>query len=206
MKGRKPYSIVGYKIYFLIRPIFKYIFRIEVEGLENIPKDKGCIIAANHRSYLDPPVLNTVAPKPFIFLAKKELFDIPIFSWFITKAGALPLYRGRQNLKTIKRAIELINEDYCVAIFPEGGRMPPKKFGKAHSGVGLLVAKTKAPVIPTKIEGTDDVLPIDAKFPKLCKYKIKVKFGKPLDFSKLEDTKENHQLIANKIMETIKSL
>ncbi len=206
MENKKPYSIIGYKVYFFIRPIFRFIFRIEVEGLENIPTDRGCIVAANHRSYLDPPVLNTVAPKPFIFLAKKELFDVPVLSWIITKAGALPLYRGRQNLRTIKRAIELINKNYCIAIFPEGGRMPPKKFGKAHSGVGLLVAKTKAPVIPTKIEGTDDVLPIGAKFPKLFKHKIKIKFGKPLDFSNFEDTKENHQLIANTILEAIKNL
>jgi len=204
--SEKPYSEFGYKLYYLAKPILERLFRIEVEGIENIPKNEGVIIAANHRSYLDPPVLNLVSPKPIIFLAKYDLFKVPLLSWLIKKAGAMPLYGNRKDIKTLKRAIEYLREGYYIGIFPEGTRMEPKKFGKAHSGVGLIAIKSKAKVVPTYLDGTDDVLPVGKSFPTLFKYKIKVKFGKPIDFSDWEDTKENHQKVANIIMENIKAL
>ncbi len=205
-KNKKPYSEIGYKIFFAVRPIFKALLRIETEGLENIPTNEGIIIAANHRSYLDPPVLNIVSPRPIIFLAKYDLFKIPVLNWIIKKAGAMPLYGGRKDIKTLKKAIEYLKEGYPIGIFPEGTRMRPKTFGKAHSGVGLLAVKSKVKVIPTYIDGTDDVMPVGSSFPKLFKHKIKIKFGKPLDFSNWEDTKDSHQEIANIIMDKIKEL
>jgi len=202
----KPYSELGYKLFYLFRPLFKVPLRLKVEGIENIPKDRGCIIAANHRSYLDPPVLNLASPRPIIFLAKYDLFKIPILNWIITKAGAMPLYGNRKDIKTLKKAIEYLKNGYCVGIFPEGTRMKPKTFGKAHSGVGLLAIKSKVPVIPAYIENTDEVLPVGSSLPKLFIKSVKVKFGKPIDFSNYEDTKENHQIVANKVFEEIKKL
>jgi len=202
----KPYSEIGYKIFFAVRPLLRALLRVETKGIENIPIDEGVIIAANHRSYLDPPVLNMVAPKPIIFLAKYDLFQIPLLRWIIKKAGAMPLYSNRKDIKTLKKAIEYLKEGYHIGIFPEGTRMRPKTFGKAHSGVGLIAIKSKVKVIPTYIDGTDDVMPVGSSFPKLFKHKIKIKFGEPLDFSNWEDTKENHQKVANIIMEKIKEL
>jgi len=202
----KPYSEIGYKIFFALKPIFKGLLRLEAEGLENLPKDTGVIIAANHRSYLDPPVLNIVSPRPIIFLAKYDLFKVPLLSWLIKKAGAMPLYGNRKDVKTLKKAIDYLKAGYYVGIFPEGTRMRPKQFGKAHSGVGLLAVKSGAKVVPTYIDGTDDVMPVGKSIPALFKHKIKVKFGEPMDFSDWEDTKENHQKIANIIMDKIKEL
>ena len=205
-KQEKPYSEFGYKLFYFFKPFFKLPLRLKVKGLENIPLNKGCIIAANHRSYLDPPVLNLASPRPIIFLAKYDLFKIPILNWIITKAGAMPLYGGRKDLKTLKKAIEYLKEGYCIGIFPEGTRMKPNTFGKAHNGVGLLALKSKVPVIPTYIHNTDKVLPVGSGFPKLFLHSVNVEFGKPLDFSNWEDKKENYQKIADIILYEIKNL
>ncbi|NPA13064.1 MAG: 1-acyl-sn-glycerol-3-phosphate acyltransferase [Aquificae bacterium] len=197
------YSEIGYKIWFKVRPLIRKILNVKAEGVENIPMDTGCIIAANHRSHLDPLVLNLVSPRPILFMAKEELFKVPLLSWLIKKAGAFPVSRGGRDIKALKTAINLIKKHkQCVGIFPEGGRMEPGKFGKPLSGVGLLVSKTNAPVVPARIEGTDIVFPVNAKIPKIRKSPITIKFGKAVNF----DRNKDYQQIANEIMEIIRGL
>lgn len=198
------YSKLGYEIFFKIRPVFKKLLKINVEGLENIPLNGGCIIASNHRSNLDPFVLNTISTRPIFFMAKEELFKIPILGWAIKKAGAIPVKRNRRDIAALKKAAQLLKEGYCIGIFPEGHRAKPKEFRKPQSGVGLLVAKTNVPVVPVRIEGTDDVFPVGSSFPKLFKYPINVKIGKALHINDVES--KEYQEIANYIMENIKSL
>ena len=202
MKNNLAYSKKGYQIWFKVRGIFEKILKIRVEGIENIPLDRGCILASNHRSNLDPLVLNTISPRPILFMAKQELFKAPVLGWLIKKAGAIPVKRDRRDIGALKRAIELVNEGYCVGIFPEGSRALPGQFRKPQSGVGLLVAKTDADVIPIKIEGTDIVYPVGAKFPIPGKSIIHVKVGKPIKINKNMDYKE----ISQYIMENIKQL
>jgi 1-acyl-sn-glycerol-3-phosphate acyltransferase len=96
MEKNKHYSELGYKIWFKLKPLVRGILRIKVEGLENFPDKSGFIIAANHRSHLDPPVLNTISPFPVMFMAKEELFKIPMLGKFIEKAGAIPVERGKR--------------------------------------------------------------------------------------------------------------
>ncbi len=196
------YSKFGYKLWFLIRPIFRLIFRISAEGIENVPREGGCILAANHRSNLDPFVLNTISPRPIFFMAKHELFKIPILSWIIRKAGAIPVKRTTRDIGALKKAIELVNNGYCIGIFPEGTRAKPGQFRKPQSGVGLLVSKTSGEVVPVRIEGTDLVMPVGSSFPKIWKSPIKIKFGKPLKIDKNKEYME----IAEYIMEEIKKL
>lgn len=202
MKEILPYSEIGYKIFFKIRPIFKKFLRINVIGVENIPLSGGCIIAANHRSHLDPPVLNIISPRPIIFLAKKELFDIPILSFIIKKSGAIPVKRDKSDISTIKAAINLLKKGYVLGIFPEGTRAKPGEFRKPQLGIGYLIEKAKVPVIPVLIEGTDKVLPVKSKFPKLFRYNIDVKIGEPIHFEGLT----SYEHIAEKVMHEIKKL
>ncbi len=198
------YSKFGYEIFFKVRPVFKKFLKINVEGIENIPLEGGCIIASNHRSNLDPFVLNTVSTRPIFFMAKEELFKIPVLGWIIKKAGAIPVKRNKRDIAALKKAAQLLKEGYCIGIFPEGHRAKPKQFRKPQSGVGLLVAKTKVPVIPVRIEGTDDVFPVGSSFPKLFKYPINVKIGKPIVIDNIEG--KEYQEISNYIMEKIKTL
>lgn len=199
---KKPYSELGYKIWFKIKPFAKLLFRLKVEGAENFPKEGGFIIAANHRSYLDPPIINTISPFPVIFMAKEDLFKVPILGSIITKAGAIPVERGRKGVKSLIKAIDFLKKGYVIGIFPEGTRAAPGKFLKPQPGIGLLIEKTKVPVVPVRIEGADKVLSRDSKFPKFLVYPIKVKVGKPIKF---EDNL-SHEEMAKIIMEKIKAL
>ncbi len=198
------YSQKGYEIFYKIRPVFKKLLRIHVEGIENIPLNGGCILAANHRSNLDPFVLNTISPRPIFFMAKEELFKIPVLNWIIKKAGAIPVKRNKRDISALKKASKALKEGFCVGIFPEGHRAKPKEFRKPQSGVGLLVAKNKVPVVPVRIEGTDDIFPVGSRFPKILIYPIHIKIGKPIFFDKFDDM--DYQDIANLVMEEIKKL
>ncbi|WP_297890095.1 lysophospholipid acyltransferase family protein [Sulfurihydrogenibium sp.] len=202
MNKNLPYSEIGYRLFFKTKPIIKKILRINVEGVENIPLEGGCILASNHRSHLDPPVINTISPRPVIFLAKKELFEVPVLGWFIKKAGAIPVKRDSRDTATIKKSIQLLKEGYVIGIFPEGTRARPGEFRKPQPGVGYLIEKAKVPVIPILIEGTDKVLPVNSKLPKLFKYNIDVKIGKPIRFEGLT----SYEHIAEKVMDEIKKL
>ncbi|WP_231475346.1 lysophospholipid acyltransferase family protein [Persephonella sp. KM09-Lau-8] len=142
------YSKFGYKLWFLIRPIFRLIFRISAEGIENVPREGGCILAANHRSNLDPFVLNTISPRPIFFMAKHELFKIPILSWIIRKAGAIPVKRTTRDIGALKKAIELVNNGYCIGIFPEGTRAKPGQFRKPRVVLDFLYPKHQEKLSP----------------------------------------------------------
>ncbi|WP_028950325.1 lysophospholipid acyltransferase family protein [Sulfurihydrogenibium subterraneum] len=202
MENNYPYSELGYKIFFKTKPFFKKFLKIEVVGVENIPLEGGCIIAANHRSHFDPPVINIISPRPVIFLAKKELFEVPILGWFIKKAGAIPVRRDSRDTTAIKKSITLLKEGFVIGIFPEGSRARPGEFRKPQPGVGYLIEKAKVPVIPVLIEGTDKVLPVNSKIPKLFKYNINVLVGKPIKFEGLS----SYEHIAEKVMHEIKKL
>ncbi|RMD46005.1 MAG: 1-acyl-sn-glycerol-3-phosphate acyltransferase, partial [Aquificota bacterium] len=159
----KYYSELGYKIWFKLKPIIKFILRIKVEGSENFPSKPGFIIASNHRSHLDPPIINTISPFPVMFMAKKELFEIPIIGNFIKKAGAIPVERRKGGTKALIKALDLLEKKHVVGIFPEGTRANPGQFLKPQKGVGLLVSKANVPVIPVKINGTDKIFPKKSK-------------------------------------------
>ncbi|MGC9006354.1 MAG: lysophospholipid acyltransferase family protein [Sulfurihydrogenibium sp.] len=202
MVENAPYSEIGYKLFFKTKPFLKKLLKINAEGVENIPLEGGCILAANHRSHLDPPVINIISPRPVIFLAKKELFEVPILGWIIKKAGAIPVKRDSRDAAVIKKSIQLLKDGYVIGIFPEGSRAKPGEFRKPQPGVGYLIEKAKVPVIPILIEGTDKILPVNSKIPKLFKYNIDVKIGKPIRFEGLT----SYEHIAEKVMFEIKKL
>ncbi len=184
------------------KTLFRAVFRVRVFGLENLPEG-GFIVASNHRSHLDPPVLNSVFPEPLFFLAKEELFKPPL-GLFLRHMRAIPIRRGAGDLETLKSVLEILKKGCSVCIFPEGTRAEPGKFLRPKSGVGFLALKTGSPVVPVYIEGTDRVLPKGAKFPRLGK-PIRVIIGKPRVFSGKGGPKD-YRRVAEEIMEEITSL
>ena len=180
---KKHYSEFGYKVFFKLKPALKKILRIKAKGLENFPQKSGFIIASNHRSHLDPPVVNIISPVPVIFLAKAELFKVPVLGWLIKKSGAIPIERNKKSgNKSLIKALKLLKEGYTIGVFPEGTRAKPKEFLKPKAGIGLLISKAKVLVVPVRIEGTDDIFPKGSKFPKIGKTPIYVNVGKPIIF------------------------
>lgn len=180
--------------------LFRGVFRVEVYGLENIPEEP-CLVASNHRSHLDPPVLNSVFPEPLRFLAKEELFRVPLLGRLLPHMGAIPVKRGSGDLQALELALELLSKGCKVCIFPEGTRAKPGEFLRPKIGVGLLAVKSKKPVLPVYIEGTDVVFPRGAKFPKPG-HPVRVFIGKSRVYFE-EDSPRGYRKVAQEIMESI---
>lgn len=136
------------------RLFYIIVYHIVVIGKENIPPEKGgYIIASNHVSNNDPPVVGITFKGKYTFMAKQELFEInPIFTWLITKLGAFPVKRGAKDNSAIERAIQSLDEGRIFVIFPEGTRSKDGTLGRAKSGVTLIAAQAKVPVVPVYIK------------------------------------------------------
>jgi 4-hydroxy-3-methylbut-2-enyl diphosphate reductase len=193
-------------IYFICKAIL-YVFlkvfnRLEVIGAENIPLKGGVIVAANHVSYMDPPVIGVALKRRATYMAREGLFKIPLLGSFI-KMFAFPVRRGKPQPSTIKEAIRRLQMGELIIIFPEGSRSIDGSLLEAKRGVGILSAISRVPVVPTYIKGTEKALPVGAKLLKPAK--IKVIFGKPIEFDKGTD-KRLHEKISRDIIEAIKNL
>lgn len=155
--------------------IFKIWLRWEVSGRENIPADGPVVIAANHLSLLDPPVLGAAATRKVHFMAKSELFKPAWFGALIRKLGAFPVRRGAMDRDAIKTGLTILKENKVLAVFPEGTRSKTGELGRAGGGAFMMAVKRKAKIVPAYIYGTD--LKRHPGWPK-----VRVIFGKPMEY------------------------
>jgi len=188
---------------FSARVFFRVFYDFRVEGLENIPKTGALIIAGNHLSNADPPAIGGFAGlvRDSRFMAKKELFEIPVLGWFFRRCGYISVDRKRTigDFGALEGAIAALNKGESVVMFPEGTRSKTGKPQKPKSGIGFLVYKTGAPVLPVKIEGT---------FGWPWVRKIRVKFGTVMHLQKDEtlEPKAQYKQFANQVMDAINSI
>ncbi len=155
------------------------VFRFTVEGRENIPKDKGYILAPNHLSNWDGPVVYIAhgrRPKLMV-MAKAELFKFPPFGWLIKQFGAIKVERGTGDTDAVEQALEAVRGGTGTVIFPEGHRFPPGKPGRFKSGAFVVAAETGADIVPCRISYSTGT-------PKLWS-KLHIAFGKPLSAAEL---------------------
>ena len=137
----------------LVRFIYRIVFKITVIGAENIPAEKGgYIIASNHVSNNDPPVVGITFRGKYNFMAKEELFKNPLFAWLIRKLGAFPVKRGAKDTSAIDNALKGLENGRIFVIFPEGTRSKDGELGRAKSGVTIIAARAKVPVVPVFIK------------------------------------------------------
>ena len=171
-------------ILFLTKCVLRSFYRIRFSGLENLPKG-GALLACNHISYLDPPLVAIANKDKVHFLARETLFK-GRFGRFITALNAHPV-SDDHNLNTVKLLVKLVNQGGKVIIFPEGARSWDGKIQDIKPGIGLIMSLSKKPIIPVYIEGAFAVWPRLRKWPRL-KGRMTVRFGKPLvwdDFAAL---------------------
>lgn len=137
----------------LVEIWFKHLkFKMTVLNPENIPaQNGGFIVASNHLSYSDPPVIAAVFKGKFSFMAKSELFKNKLFAWLITRCGAFPVVRGAKDGAAIERAVNDIEKNRIFVIFPEGTRSKDGVIARAKSGVALIAGKANAPIVPVCI-------------------------------------------------------
>ncbi len=182
------------------QPFFKIFGGLEVKGIKNIPRKGGIIIAPNHLSYVDPPLLATVITGGCRFMARHELFDIPVLK-HIVSYYAFPVKRQNPGASSIKRAIRELAEGMIVVIFPEGSRNISASRLQPKNGIGMIASICKVKIVPALIEGTDKLLPQGALLPRPAK--IRVTFGMPIDVSEAGNDYEN---IGQYIMDRIKDI
>jgi 1-acyl-sn-glycerol-3-phosphate acyltransferase len=205
---RIEYSI-GSRIFYsfvraLVRIIIVVLFRLKVRGLENEPKSGRVIFAANHIAVLDPPVVAVSVGRPLTFLAKKELFRIPIFSSVISALHATPVDRAGYSRGVLEKLRAILESDQGAVIFPEGTRQRDGKLGEGKIGVGMLAVWTQAPVIPVYLSGSNDLIGS-----LLFKHRIKVALGEPVippAVSGAAERKEAYQSVTDQVMERMAEL
>ncbi len=181
--------------YFFFTLLFRLLGRWEVRGQENIPPTGGAVIAPNHCSYLDPPVVGCGLKRPTYFMGKKELFRVPVLGSLIRRTGCFPVDREKQDKEAIRMALNVLRSGNLLCMFPEGARSPDGTLQEASGvGVALVASRAGAPIIPAVIRGTDRAYPPGAKF--LHRANISVTFGRPIETALPEGQKaKKDQLI-----------
>jgi 1-acyl-sn-glycerol-3-phosphate acyltransferase len=197
--------------YWIMRALFTVFFRVlgawEVRGHENVPREGAVLIAPNHLSFLDPPLIGCALRRPGWFMAKAELFNIPGFAWLIRGMHAYPVRRGIVDRAALKRTLEYLRDGQVVCVFPEGTRSATGELGPIEIGIGMLALKSGAPIVPVGIRGTDQMLPRDAK--RLHRAKIRVRFGPPLPVSPAAQgraDREACQAVADRVRDALREI
>jgi 1-acyl-sn-glycerol-3-phosphate acyltransferase len=180
---------------------------IKIKGRKYLNKKGPLIFAANHVSYLDPIVLGIANKRQIHFIAKKEIFEVPILGLIVKSLGAIPVDRQNANLISIKKSFNILKDGKILGIFPEGTRSLNGKLLELNIGLIKIAFKTNAPIIPIAINGTYDIYPPGAKLPSFLKRKyVHINVGKPiyLDNNRQKDLKykkESLSLIEKRIKE-----
>lgn len=136
----------------IVRGLYKLLFRIRVIGADNIPDSGGVMLCSNHKSYWDPLTLGVGIKRPIRFMAKSDLFRIPVFNWLIRALGAFPVKRGQVSKDAIRQSIRTLESGKLIGIFPEGTRNK-EKLGDAKRGAALMAIRANATIVPAAIIG-----------------------------------------------------
>lgn len=158
-----------------LRLLERLLFGMRIYGDEKVPRTGGVIIASNHISYNDPPMVGSAVPRELHFLAKEELFDNPVFAALIRSYNAIPVKRATGDVGALRKAVRLLKEGRAMIMFPEGTRSLSGKFLKPKPGVGMIASMADVPVVPTYVAGTNA---LGAAFAR--RRPLVVRFGEPV--------------------------
>ncbi len=191
--------------------IARTCFSLEVIGRENIPARGGCLLAMNHQSYLDPPLAALACPHPIHFLARKTLLKWPLLGPIFPDLNVIPVDQDRPDMSALKNVIRLVRAGETTIVFPEGARTLDGQLQPAQPGIGLIIAKTLAPVVPMRVFGAFEAMPRNGSRIRLTP--IKVKIGRPLAFTSAEvagskalEGRELYQALSERVMTAIAAI
>jgi 1-acyl-sn-glycerol-3-phosphate acyltransferase len=140
-------------------------FRGKIYGVENVPQTGPFLVVSNHASYFDPPIVSNCVGRPVAYMAKEELFHVPVLAQAIKLYGAYPVSRGSADRNAIRAALEYLENGWAVGVFLEGTRTPDGRISDPKRGAALLAAKAKVPVLPVCLWGSDKILQPGSKLP-----------------------------------------
>jgi len=197
-------KILYYTGWTIARVVSKFVFRIKVTGRENIPKEGGFILASNHLSYFDPPLVGSWFRRPVYFMAKQELFKNRLFGNIISRTNALPLRRGTIDRAALDSCVEVIERGFGLTVFPEGTRATKGRFLDPKPGVGMVALRARCPIVPAYIHGSNNL-----KACLLGRDRLSITYGEMLPaewVASFETSKEGYVQLAKAVMEKIASL
>lgn len=178
----------------VVGPVARLIYRPDIQGTENIPLTGPVLLASNHLSFVDSLVIPLASPRKVVFLAKSEYFTGrgvrgALMRWAFTAVGSVPIQRGTAGAaqEALDSALVILRDGLAFGIYPEGTRSRDGRLYRGRTGVAWLALTAGCPVVPVALSGTQDIQPVGARVPRIRK--ITVRFGKPLDFSYLQDDK-----------------
>ena len=205
-----PSYFIGWSIF---RLIYATYFRWRVYNPENVPKTGPVILASNHASFIDPPLVGAGLHRPVNYLARESLFRYPGIGALLRSWNAVPVDREGGGAAGLRAILDRLLAGGAILLFPEGTRTTDGHLQPARSGIGLTVIKSNAPVVPVRVFGTFEAFNRNHKFPR--PHCIAVKYGRPIDFSALRAEakvcpkprlKQIYQEVADRIMSEIAAL
>lgn len=189
----------------LSRAIARAFFGYRVIGGENMIESGPAIVAANHASFLDPPLAGIASQRAIHYLARKSLLDWPVLGPILPELNVIPVDQKNADRSALMAAIRVVRAGGAILVFPEGTRSTDGKLQPAQPGVGMIVAKTGAPVVPVRVFGSYEAFPRDRALPR--RVPVTVVVGEPLRFAPSEDgDRAYYQKTSDRIMDAIARL
>jgi len=179
----------------LVKTALTPLYRFEVIGLEKFPKEGGVLLCSNHIHALDPPVVGMTAPRTVHFMAKEELFKLPILGPILPKVNAFPVKRGMSDREALRSALKILKSGEVMGLFPEGTRSTDGILKKGLSGAGFFALRGDADVVPCAIVG-----------PYKAFRKVRVVYGEPIAMAPFRERKASADEVTEVIMDRIKTL
>lgn len=179
----------------VVAGVIKPWYRIEVIGLERFPKDGGVLLCTNHIHNFDPLVVGISTPRPVHFMAKEEIFKVPVLGNVVRKCNAFPVKRGMGDREALRAGLKVLKDGNVFGLFPEGTRSKTGEIGKGLSGAGFFALRTDADVVPCAIIG-----------PYKSFGKLKVVYGKPIAMEDMRSRKASVDEVTELIMSEIHKL
>ncbi len=179
----------------LISSILFPLYRIQIIGKDNFPKEGGVLLCTNHTHNFDPPVVGITCPRPVHFMAKEELFHAPILKTVLPKVNAFPVKRGMSDRDAFRNTLKLLKSGNVVGLFPEGTRSKSNELGKGLAGAGFFALKGEAAVVPCAIISPYKVFK-----------RLKVVYGEPIDIAPYRERRASSEEVTEVIMGEIKKL
>lgn len=196
--------------WYFFRAVFRFYFRWTVFNPERVPLTGPVILAPNHASYIDPPLVGAGVTRKINYLARDSIFRVPILAQILRSWDVVPVDRDGGSGRGLKEILRRLELGGAIIVFPEGTRSRDGKLSPARSGIGLAVIKSEAPVVPARVFGTRDAFGPHMIFPR--PRRLTVKYGHPMHFAALRmearacskaRLKEIYQEIADQIMAEI---
>ncbi|MGH7244199.1 MAG: lysophospholipid acyltransferase family protein [Phycisphaerales bacterium] len=191
LESRRPGGTLGKMLLYefmgvFCASIFILFYRVRVRGSANVPKTGPCLIASNHQSFLDPPLIGSfVRNRHLSYVAKIGLFHFKPFAWLISALNSVPINDEAGDAGAIREILKRLAAGHAVLIFPEGSRSPDGGQKAFKRGVALLVKRAKCPVVPVAVEGCFDAWGPAVPFPRLIGHRVAVTYGKPIAYDEL---------------------